>query len=215
VAQVQSKGAATTTKWTIKGDYFEACGCLPGCSCNFNGFPSSKDGGCHAVVAFRINEGRCGAVDLSGLSVAAVLDWPKAIHEGNGKAVAVIPASASDAQVDAISKILTGQYGGMPWEILATTYQVAGLERKDVVFEGKGLKTKVTIPGIGEAVADSLKNPVTGEENIVDVTLGKGLKGMIWSQAEFGQATFHFKTGPIDLNYKDTHMAAAKVDWKN
>ncbi len=215
MAQVQSTQAATKTKWSIKGDFFEACGCLPGCSCNFTGFPSSKDGGCHAVVAFRINEGKCGDVDLSGVSVAAILDWPKAIHEGNGKAVAVIPPSASKAQVDAISKIMTGQYGGMPWEILATTYQVVGLERVDVAIEGKGLKTSVRIPGIGEAVGDSLKNPVTGEENIVDVTLGKGLKGIIWSQAEFGQATLHFKTGPLDLDFKNSHMAVSKVDWKN
>ena len=40
----------TTTKWYLKGRGYEFCNCAPGCTCNFSGFPSSKDGSCKALV---------------------------------------------------------------------------------------------------------------------------------------------------------------------
>ena len=74
----------TATPWQLKGKGFEFCNCLPGCTCNFSGFPTSADGSCKAAVATRITSGRCGDVDLSGIDAVALLDWPKAIHDGNG-----------------------------------------------------------------------------------------------------------------------------------
>ncbi len=47
--------------------------------------------------------------------------WPKAIHEGDGAAAVFIDESASQDQVNGLATILTGQAGGMPWELLATT----------------------------------------------------------------------------------------------
>lgn len=86
-----SGGAAVATKWHLKGVGYEFCNCAPGCTCNFSGFPSSKDGSCKAAVANVISDGRCGDVDLGGVTALAILDWPKAIHDGGGKVVFVVP----------------------------------------------------------------------------------------------------------------------------
>src|SRR5919112_6863284 len=107
-----------TTAWRLKGKGYEFCNCVPGCTCNFGGFPSSSDGSCQAAVTNRIDEGSCGDVDLSGLTVMALLNWPKAIHDGGGTAVFVVPDEVSDEQLGALAQIFTGALGGMPWEIL-------------------------------------------------------------------------------------------------
>src|SRR5690606_38461380 len=78
-----------TTLWSLKGTGYEFCNCDFGCGCNFGGFPNSKDGSCRALVGMDIKEGSCGGVDLSGLKCSAIVAWPKAIHEGNGKCVFV------------------------------------------------------------------------------------------------------------------------------
>ena len=92
---------ATTTRWALKGRGYEYCNCNFGCGCNFGGFPSSKDGSCHALVGMEITEGQCGDVDLGNLKCAAILSWPKAIHEGNGKCVFIVePATAGSVEPD-------------------------------------------------------------------------------------------------------------------
>ena len=53
--------------------------------------PSSADGACKALVGNVIDEGRCGDVDLSGVTAVAIIDWPRAIHDGGGRAVFVVP----------------------------------------------------------------------------------------------------------------------------
>ena len=203
---------ATATKWTLKGVGYEFCNCNPGCTCNFAGFPSSSDGSCKAFVGNVIESGRCGDIDLSGLTVAAILDWPGPIHEGNGKAVFVVPPGVRDDQLNVLAQIFTGKLGGMPWEILGTTFEVAGLVRSDVTVKEAGRHSSVTIPRVGQAQGDTLKNPVTGEDNIVDIVLGTGF---IWKKGECGQGTFQVEAEGIKLQYENTSWIRYDFDWSN
>ena len=117
------------TSWNLEGTGYEFCNCDFGCGCNFGGFPNSADGSCRALVGYNIGQGSCGDVDLAGVKCAAIIDWPKAIHEGNGKAVFVVDPSTTDAQAGALGQIFTGQLGGMPWELLGPTFEVVGMEK--------------------------------------------------------------------------------------
>ena len=87
---------ATAAKWALRGRGYEYCNCDFGCGCNFGGFPNSKDGSCRALVGMEITSGSAGDVDLSGVTCAAVVDWPKAIHEGNGKCAFVVDPATTD-----------------------------------------------------------------------------------------------------------------------
>ena len=62
-----------------------------------------------------------------GVKFALLALWPRAIHEGNGKAALVVDPAVTDRQVDALTQICSGQLGGMPWEIMGPTVQVVGL----------------------------------------------------------------------------------------
>jgi hypothetical protein len=203
---------ATTTAWRLKGTGYEFCNCQPGCTCNFSGYPTSSDGSCKAAVANRITEGHCGDVDLSGVTALMIVDWPKAIHDGNGKAVFVVPPEVSDSQLDALAQIYTGQLGGMPWEILGTTYEVVGVVRADVDLDDNGINSGFRVPGVGEAKGTTLKNPVTGEDHHAAIVLETGF---IWKRGDCGQGSFDVEAEGIHLSFKDSNWIYYDFDWTN
>lgn len=202
----------TTTAWQLKGKGLEFCNCQPGCTCNFSGFPTSADGSCKAAVGVRITAGHCGHVDLAGIDAVAIIDWPKAIHDGNGRAVFVVPPEVSDAQLGALAQIFTGQLGGMPWAILGTTYQVAGVVRAPVTITENGLHSGFSIPGVGEARGTTLKNPVTGEDHRVAIDLDQGF---IWKRGDCGQGSFELAAEGIHLKFDDSNWIFYEFDWNN
>ncbi len=201
-----------STSWDLRGTGYEFCNCDFGCGCNFGGFPNSKDGSCRAVVGMHIKEGRCGGVDLSGVKCAAIVEWPKAIHEGNGKSVFVVDLPTTDEQIDALAQICTGKLGGMPWEILGQTYEVVGLEKAKITIEGEGPRCVFTAEGLIEARGDTFKNPVTGEEHFANVELPDGF---IWTRGECGQGTFSAKAGGLSIAFEKTNWILYDFDWTN
>jgi hypothetical protein len=199
-------------RWALKGVGYEFCNCDFACGCNFAGFPSSKDGSCRAFVGVHIKKGSCGRTNLSGLKCAAILDWPKAIHEGNGKCVFVVEPTTTDKQVEALGQIFTGKLGGMPWEILGPTFQVAGLVKAKISIEGKGRKSVFKAEGVGEGRGDTFKNPVTGEEHLADVVLPDGF---IWKRGQCGQGTYHAAAAGVSIGAEKTNWILYDFDWKN
>jgi len=202
----------TTTAWRLRGNGYEFCNCLPGCTCNFSGFPTSSDGSCKAAVGTHVVEGHCGDVDLSGIKAIAILDWPKAIHDGNGKAVFVVPPAVSDEQLGCMAQIFTGQLGGMPWSILGPTFEVAGVVRADVNLDDDGMNSGFSIPGVGEAKGTALKNPVTGEEHLAAIVLDGGF---IWERGDCGQGSFDVEAEGIHLKFEDSNWILYDFDWSN
>ncbi len=203
---------ASKTEWRLRGKGYEFCNCDFGCGCNFGGFPNSKDGSCRALVGVNIADGDCGGVNLGGVKCAAIIEWPKAIHEGNGKAVFVVDPSTTDAQVDALAQIFSGKLGGMPWELLGPTFQVVGLEKAVITIEGEGPRSVFRAAGVAEGRGDTFKNPVTGEEHFANVELPDGF---IWTRGECGQGTFHAKAAGLNLSFEKTNWILYNFDWNN
>ncbi len=202
----------TTTAWRLRGKGYEFCNCQPGCTCNFSGFPTSPDGSCKAAVATRVVEGHCGGVDLGGIDAVAIIDWPKAIHDGNGKAIFVVPPEVTEEQLGCMAQIFTGQLGGLPWSILGTTFEIAGVVRAPVNIEDNGIHSGFSIPGVGSASGDTLKNPVTGEEHLVAIDLDTGF---IWKRGECGQGSFDVEAEGVHLNFEDSNWIFYEFDWTN
>ncbi len=202
----------TKTGWRLKGVGFEFCNCQPGCTCNFSGFPTSPDGSCKAAVANSIEEGHCGDIDLSGIDAVAILDWPSAIHDGGGKAVFVVPEEVTEEQLGALAQIFTGQLGGMPWEILGTTFEIAGVVRAPVNITHDGIESGFSIPGVGEAKGTTMRNPVTGEAHGAAIVLDEGF---IWKKGDCGQGSFHVEAEGIELEFTDSNWILYDFDWTN
>lgn len=204
--------APSTTSWSLTGVGYEFCNCQPGCTCNFSGFPTSSDDSCKAMVANVISSGRCGDVDLSGVTAVAIIDWPRAIHDGGGKAVFVVDPATSDEQVNALAQIYTGQLGGEPWSILATTFEVAGLVKAKITIEDKGIDSTVRVDGIGEGTGRSLRNPVTDEPHEAHIVMPDGF---IWTDGLCGVGSFEASAEGLQLEFSDTNWIRYGFDWHN
>jgi hypothetical protein len=200
------------TQWQLTGKGYEFCNCNPGCTCNFSGFPSSSDGSCKAFVAGQITSGHCGDIDLSGLTTATILDWPKAIHDGNGKAVLVVEPECTDEQLGALGQIYGGQLGGMPWEILGGTLSEVSVARARITIKQEGMDATVNIDGIGTATGRYLANPVTGERHEVAIQLSEGF---IWSKGECGVGDFQASAEGISLAFENSNWILYEFDWSN
>lgn len=203
---------AQRTSYRLTGTGYEFCSCQPGCTCNFAGFPSTKDGSCKAAVGNVITSGRCGDVDLSGVVAVAVLDWPQAIHDGGGRAVFIVPPETTDEQVGALSQIYTGQLGGMPWEILGGTFDVVGLVKAPIRISGDGLDVTMEVEGVGSASGRYLANPVTGERHEVHIVLPEGF---IWSDGDCGVGSFSMQAEGLSLSFEDSNWIRYSFDWSN
>lgn len=204
--------AETTTRWALQGVGYEFCNCNPGCTCNFSGFPSSPDGSCKALVANVISAGNCGEVDLSGVTAVAILDWPRAIHDGGGRVVFIVPPETSDEQVGALSQIYTGALGGEPWSILGTTFEVAGLVKAPITITDQGVDSTVEVEGLGRGDGRSLRNPVTDEPHEAHITMPDGF---IWKDGLCGVGSFSIAAEGIKLEFADTNWIRYAFDWHN
>ena len=163
----------TQTKWNLKADYFQACNCDYGCPCEFEAPPTR--GFCEGVGAWRINQGKYGSVDLSGLGFGFSARWPKALHEGNGTLQLLIDKNADAKQKEAIMNIASGQAGGMPFEIIVQT--ISKVLEPVVVpfkFDFKGKSSSVQMGDKVKMAFEPIKNPVTGQEESVRIEHATG-----------------------------------------
>lgn len=172
-------------------------------------------GSCEALIGLQIAEGNFGEVDLSGVKAVLAVKWPKAIHEGNGSAAVFIDESASEQQVQGLATIVTGQAGGMPWQILATTISsLDGPVLKPIKMDVNGTHSGFSIDGILEAKIVPLKNPVTGEDNEVHIVFPND--GLIWTDGD-NATTFTMKVDYGEVKFDHSGMSGifAPVEWTN
>jgi len=136
-------------EWTIEGDYVEACNCDVACQCVWLEPPD--DDVCTASLAWHIREGHYGDVDLSGLSVAMLIDTDEGVMFGSGTdwdVVLLVDESAEDDQREAIETIYTGRAGGI-WAAVADAHvRSADVEVAPIQFSRDGTDFSVEIPEV-------------------------------------------------------------------
>jgi hypothetical protein len=200
-------------EWFMQGTEFANCSCDWGCSCQFNAPPSS--GHCHAYVFVQIDRGRYGDVPLDGLRWGILGAWPAAIHLGNGTWQSVVDERADPKQRAALETISHGQEtepGKLIWQVFSAmvTKQHPTLFKPIYLEIDLAARTaSVRVPGLLEGRGEPIRNPVTGAEHQVRVTLPKGFE---FTEAEFisgkGRAT-----GDIPLDFNGTHAHVAPIHW--
>jgi len=194
---------------------FVNCNCAYGCPCQFNALPTHGD--CTAIASFEVSEGHFGDVDLAGVKAIGILSWPGAIHEGNGSIEAIVDASATDAQKDAILKIMTGQ----ETEPMATMFSVfisTMTTVHDPVFAPIDLEinvenrtARVSVPGLIEVSGAPIRNPVTGDIHQARIDIPHGFEYLI---AEMGAGTGKASSA-IKMDMSDSYGQFAHLHLTN
>ncbi|HEX2140104.1 MAG TPA: DUF1326 domain-containing protein [Woeseiaceae bacterium] len=203
------------TPWEIEADELVTCNCAYGCPCQFNALPTQ--GKCEAIAGFKINKGYFGDTKLDGLNAIAVLCWPGAIHEGNGKAWMVIDERANEAQRAALLAILSGEEtepGATVWAVFATTLtEVFDPAFKPITLEVdvEARKGRMAVEGLIEGRGEPIRNPVTGDEHRARIDLPNGFE---YSVAEMGSATSK-STGPVKTSFENSYAQFAHIHLNN
>ena len=192
--------SATKTKWNIEADYIQACNCDYGCPCEFSAPPTRGD--CQGMGAWRIARGQFGDVKLDGLGLAFAAHWPKAIHEGNGTVCLFFDERANAQQRDALMQIASGQAGGMPFEIIVTTFsKILDPQFVPFKFNWNGRNSSVQVGDAINVALEPIKNPVTGEPESVRI---EHSTGFIFKNAEC-----------VSAAKMDVNVGELKFSWPN
>jgi hypothetical protein len=196
-------------QWELKGTVVVACNCDYGCPCNFNALPSH--GKCEGGWTWHVDEGRYGDVPLDGLNFSVYVNWPGAIHEGNGEAVVLVDEQANDAQREAIATLVGGDVGG-PWGILAWTWPtVHGPHAVQFEVElDEGVDCRLRAGEVLELESSTIKNPVTGAEVHPGAVLPEGI---IVKRADFGASTVFRVSNGIAYDHSGQYTAVGKFDY--
>jgi hypothetical protein len=170
--------------WELTGTVIVACNCAYGCPCNFNALPTT--GKCEGTWTWHVERGTFGDTALDDLNFTVCVNWPGAIHEGNGEALILVDERADEGQRNAIETLVGGDAGG-PWGVLAWTWPtIHGPKPVPYDLHLDGVKTRVKAGNSYEVVSETIKNPVSGAEVHPGATLPEGI---VFKEADFGSST--------------------------
>ena len=194
-------------QWRMKGTALIACNCDYGCPCNFNAPPTKGD--CEGNWTWHIEKGRYGEVDLDGLTLAVFADWPKAIHEGGGKAVAYYDERADERQREALENLVRGGEGG-PWGIFINTYELLDVIPAPIDVKVDGEHSSYKVGDAAELQMEPIKNPVSRAEVRAAVVLPTGL---VFKEGWCAASTVFRVDGEVSYDHSGKNAEYAEFEY--
>lgn len=184
--------------WSIRGRYFENCSCDMPCPCTVSFDAGADKEFCHAILAFHVDAGEVDGIDVSDLTVVAVVDSPQVMTDGNWKLALVVDERASDEQLQKLGAVFGGQLGG-PMEVLAPLVgEMLGVERMRIEVAESNGNHRLTAGTIIEVEVDDVVpfgvesgrparlvdvfHPANSELTVAKGRSRVGVLGLDWSQ---------------------------------
>ncbi|TFV74581.1 DUF1326 domain-containing protein [Bradyrhizobium frederickii] len=196
--------------WRLEGEWMKNCTCAFGCPCDFNAPPTK--GYCKGMVGMRIAKGHFEGTRLDGLCFAITVDFPGALHEGNGTIQPIIDERATAEQRQAMFEIFSGKHSaeGTLFQIVSmivTKIHDPVFAPFEFSFDKDGRVAKLVAKGVLETDVEPIKNPVTGQSHRIQVVMPEGFEHRA---AEVASANIR-STGAIPFETKGTHSSLANV----
>jgi hypothetical protein len=151
--------------WKLEGSYFETCSCDVVCPCTASFSLGATHDRCRVVLVFNVKDGEVEGTDVSGLTVAAVVDSPKVMSEGNWRLGVFIDAAASAEQAEKLGGVFSGALGGPMQAMGPLVSENLGVESAPIEVREDGLRHSIRIgDGVDFEVEDVVPFGVeTGE----------------------------------------------------
>ena len=201
--------------WRIKAREFANCNCAYGCPCQFNALPTH--GTCEAAIGFQIDEGHFGDVKLDGVRAAGIYKWPGPVHEGDGEMLLIVDESASDAQRDALVRIMKGEETE-PMTTMWSVYTAMTSKILEPLFlpieftvDVENRTARLVVPGVIDGTGEPILNPVTGNPHRARIDLPNGFE---YELAEMGSGTTTTQ-GAIALHFEKSYGQFANIHLNN
>ena len=198
------------TDWRLEGEWMKNCKCAFGCPCDFNAPPTHGD--CKGLLGMRITKGHFGGTNLDGLAFFVTVDFPGALHEGNGAMQPIIDERATAEQRTALFNIMSGKHSAEGtlfhiFSLIVTTAHAPVFAPIEFAFDKNGRTARLVAKGILETDVEPIKNPITGAPHRVQVVMPEGFEHIL---GEIASANIH-STGAIKFDTKGTHSSLANV----
>lgn len=198
------------TDWRLEGEWMKNCNCAFGCPCDFNAPPTQ--GYCKGLVAMRIAKGHFEGTRLDGLCFAITVDFPGALHEGNGTIQPIVDERATPEQRQALFEIFSGKHSaeGTLFQIVSvivTKIHDPVFAPFEFSFDKDGRVARLVARGVLETDVEPIKNPVTGAPHRIQVVMPEGFEHRA---AEIASANIR-STGAIPFETRGTHSSLATV----
>ncbi len=103
--------------WHLAGTYLEACNCLPICPCRrIDGAQGGRSTyrECLGALSWRVERGKAGSVDLSGLRIVIASRYHDDEEGSPWTWILFLEKRAEDRQREALEQIWKGELGGTP-----------------------------------------------------------------------------------------------------
>jgi hypothetical protein len=135
--------------WNLRGNYVETCSCELMCPCNLTLDHGATYDFCRATLVFDIREGEVEGTDIGGLKVAAIIDTPKVMTDGNWRLGVFVDEQADDEQTNKLVQVFTGQLGGPMAGLAPLVGEMLGVEKTRIEVQDDGLRHGVRV---GDAI---------------------------------------------------------------
>jgi hypothetical protein len=133
--------------WHMKGELMLSCNCTVFCPCVISlGKHKPTEGYCQTWGGVKIDDGRYGEVELSGLALGLIIEIPGLMSRGNWTAGVYVDNAADPYQMKALTRIFSGQAGGTTHLLSILVGKFLGVWQEDVKYEIDGATRRFTIP---------------------------------------------------------------------
>jgi hypothetical protein len=155
------------TTWKISGSYFEACNCDLACPCVFLSPPTS--GECTVLLAWHIDQGRFGEVNLDGFNTALAAYAPGHMLEVKWKVALYVDERANKGQQDALTQIFSGQAGGHLAGLAPLIGEVLGVKATPIEYRSEGKLRSLRLGDVADAEIEGLPGQDGGDVTVDNV----------------------------------------------
>jgi hypothetical protein len=144
-------------KWEIEGEYFESCNCEVLCPCLLSAAQARPtEGHCDVVMAFHVDKGNYGKVDLGGLNAVAAFYTPGVMAAGNWTAALYVDERGSSEQRQALEQIMLGKAGSPLGRFAPLIAQQMPTRAVPITFTSEGRVRKLVIPNIADITVEGI-----------------------------------------------------------
>ena len=152
-------------KWSLTGNYFEACNCNVACPCVFTSAPT--EGKCTVLLAWHVDRGKYGDTSLDGLNVALAAYSPGHMLRVKWDVALYLDERATPQQREALTSIYAGKVGGEPAALVPFINKVLGVKSARIEFNSKEKERSMKIQGLAEMEVAALEG-AGGKEVVLE-----------------------------------------------
>lgn len=194
--------------WRLKGAIIGACSCDWGCPCNFDAPPTNY--WCQGGYTWQIAEGRFGDTVLDGLHISLYAESPGPMHEGHLTTQFIVDEKANEQQREALLTLLKGGVGG-PFAVFSSVTETL-LDPIYAPYEVSidGLNSRVKVAGVVEVELDTVKNPVTGAVEELQLVKPTGFTSTL---SHLGMSLVYRYTGGFQHDHSGKYAEYAAFEY--